>query len=167
MKKTIAIYPGSFNKAHTGHLNILEKAERIFGKGNVILSRGVNPDKLEKETEEQKIERINKIKKYLSELQERIGRQVDFYDCFLHEYIKSYEDKGYNVVVIRGLRNGDDLNYEINQLKYIKTFNKRSGYTSDLNVIFINCDDEFEHISSSGLRKVEEFGGSHLIQEYI
>lgn len=44
--KTIAIYPGSFNKMHIGHINILEKAERIFGRGNVLIAVGVNPDKL-------------------------------------------------------------------------------------------------------------------------
>jgi pantetheine-phosphate adenylyltransferase len=44
--KTIAIYPGSFNPMHVGHLNILEKAERIFGRGIVITAIGFNPDKV-------------------------------------------------------------------------------------------------------------------------
>ena len=39
----IGIYPGSFNPFHKGHLNILEKAEKIFDK--VILARGINPEK--------------------------------------------------------------------------------------------------------------------------
>ena len=41
--KTIAIYPGSFNPFHIGHLNIVEKTERIFGKGNVVVAMGINP----------------------------------------------------------------------------------------------------------------------------
>ena len=44
--KTIAIYPGSFNPFHIGHLNILEKSERIFGKGNVIIAMGLNIEKV-------------------------------------------------------------------------------------------------------------------------
>ncbi len=39
------IYTGSFNPFHKGHLNITEKAERIFGKGNVLIAIGINPAK--------------------------------------------------------------------------------------------------------------------------
>ena len=51
--KTIAIYPGSFNPFHIGHLNIVEKTERIFGKGNVIIAMGINPDKMDVHKSEQ------------------------------------------------------------------------------------------------------------------
>jgi phosphopantetheine adenylyltransferase len=43
------------------------------------------------------------------------------------------------------------LDYEDNQLKFIKDFKK------DLNVVFIRCDEEFEHISSSAIRALESF----------
>jgi hypothetical protein len=39
-KPNIGIFPASFNPAHIGHLNILEKAEKIFDK--VIIARGIN-----------------------------------------------------------------------------------------------------------------------------
>ena len=50
--KTIAIYPGSFNPFHVGHLNIVQKAERIFGYGNVIVAMGMNPDKVKANDED-------------------------------------------------------------------------------------------------------------------
>ena len=40
--KKIAIYAGSFNPFHIGHLNIVKKAEKIFGEGNVLIAIGVN-----------------------------------------------------------------------------------------------------------------------------
>ena len=52
---------------------------------------------------------------------------------------------------MRGLRNGDDLDYEDNQLKFIQDFK------SDINVVFIRCDAQFEHISSSSIRQLESF----------
>ena len=43
--KTIALYCGTFSPFHIGHLNIVEKAERVFGKGNVLIAIGINPEK--------------------------------------------------------------------------------------------------------------------------
>ena len=38
MGKILAIYAGSFNPFHVGHLNIVEKAEKIFGKENILIA---------------------------------------------------------------------------------------------------------------------------------
>jgi len=155
--KTIAIYPGSFNPAHVGHLNILEKAERIFGKGNVITAIGINPDKVNTNDKTYLFEQDNKAKT----ISQKINRTVITYSKFLHELIEDYEKEGYNVVIIRGLRNGVDLDYEVNQMRFINDFKK------DINVIYITCDQEFEHISSSAIRKIEQFGGPDMIKKYI
>jgi cytidyltransferase-like protein len=40
--KTIALFVGTFNPFHRGHMNVVEKAEAIFGKGNVYIAFGMN-----------------------------------------------------------------------------------------------------------------------------
>lgn len=147
--RTIAIYPGSFAPMHIGHLNIIEKAERIFGKGNVIVAVGVNPDKNYLERQDPK------------ELEKTINRPVITYAKFLHELVQDYEKEGLKVVIIRGLRNGTDLDYEVNQFRFINDFKK------DINVVYITCDQEFEHISSSAIRKIEQFGGPDMVKKYL
>ena len=155
--KTIAIYPGSFNPIHIGHINILEKAERIFGKGNVITAIGINPDKVNTNDKTYLFEQDNKAKT----ISQKINRNVITYSKFLHELVEDYEKENYNVVIIRGLRNGVDLDYEVNQMRFINDFKK------DINVVYITCDQEFEHISSSAIRKIEQFGGPDMIKKYI
>jgi pantetheine-phosphate adenylyltransferase len=159
--RTIAIYPGSFNPFHIGHLNIVEKAERIFGKGNVIIAIGINPEKvldINSDYYEQK-EAEAKI------LSDKIGRPVIIYYKFLHQLVETYEKlpidgEKYNPVIIRGLRNGDDFDYEVNQFRFIDDFKK------NINVVYLTCDKEYEHISSSAIRNIEKFGGYGSADKY-
>lgn len=139
-KPRIAVYPGSFNPFHKGHYNILQKAERIFDK--VIVARGVNPDK----------------DKATYELPEALRyRQIETYEGLLTEFIDSL---GYNVTIIRGLRNGSDLQYELNQYRYLQELGGKN-----ISVTAIFCDMEFEHISSTGIRQLEKYGkaGEYLL----
>jgi pantetheine-phosphate adenylyltransferase len=143
MRNTIALYCGTFSPFHIGHLNIVRKSLKIFD--NLTVAFGHNPTKPQTDT----VSRSEELKAKLEKL--GIRCQVTVYSTFLHELIEEYENKGFEVVLIRGLRNGDDLDYEDNQLKYIRDFKK------DINVVFIRCDEEYEHISSSSIRSLESF----------
>lgn len=138
MKKKIAIYPGSFNPFTIGHLNILEKAEDTFGKENVIIAVGKNSKK-----DTSGVNRVATIQANLP------SRQVEEYSGLLAEYVWEKETQGYDVTIIRGLRNGFDLQYETNLLRALQDFKP------DLKVIFYLCDKQFDHISSSLYREAE------------
>lgn len=128
-----AIYPGSFNPFHKGHLNILQKAEAIFEK--VIVARGNNESK-----------DFSKLPmpEFITNT-----RVVMNYSGLLTDFIKTLEGE---VVVIRGLRNSTDLQYELTQYRYLQDI------MPDIRVISIFCDKEFEHISSSAIRMLEKYG---------
>jgi pantetheine-phosphate adenylyltransferase len=161
MKNRIVLFPGSFNPFHVGHLNVLEKAEAIFGKGNVVICIGINPEKLFSPNFDEYNKKLDEIQARVQELKENTGRPVQFYKGFLHDFITDYEKRDYDVIVVRGLRNGDDLNYEMNQLAFIQDFKK------DVKTIFIACDKELAHISSSAVRMIKQFGGDESTKQYI
>lgn len=147
VRKTLAIYPGTFNPFTIGHLNILEKAEAIFGKENVVILVGDNPTK-----EASEVDRAATIKFNLP------SKNVDKFKGFLTDYIFEKEEEGYDVVVVKGLRNGDDLDYEVNTLRYLEDRKKT------IKTVFLICDKEFEHVSSSGYRACEKVqpGSGHI-----
>jgi pantetheine-phosphate adenylyltransferase len=133
-KPRVGIYPGSFNPFHNGHLNILEKAERVFDK--VIVARGINPEKAEAAGQNP----------WPAVLQ---FRQHEEFAGLLTDYLATKEEHA-DVTLVRGLRNGDDLDYEVNQLRFMEEMKP------DLKVVFIRCDKQFEHISSSAIRNLEK-----------
>jgi len=133
----IGVYAGSFNPFHKGHLNIVEKSEKIFDK--VIIAKGINPEKSSDELyQRDELESLRRKQHF---------RQVETFNGLITDYI-SEKSKDADITLIRGLRNGNDLSYEMNQIKFIKEFD------SSVKSIFIHCDQEFEHISSSALRSL-------------
>lgn len=128
----IGVYVGSFNPFHKGHLNILEKAEQIFDK--VIIARGINPSKTDE------LLPLPDCLKY---------RQSVLYDGLLTDFIDSL---GYEVTLIRGLRNSTDLQFETTQYRFLKDLKP------DIKVVNILSDVQFEHISSSSIKMLQKYG---------
>jgi pantetheine-phosphate adenylyltransferase len=140
----IGVYAGSFNPFTQGHMNILEKSEKIFDK--VIIAKGTNPEK-------QKDEGLNGLDKML------YYRQVEeFDDDVINDYIET-KSKDADITLIRGLRNGNDLAYEMNQIRFINEF------SSDVKYVFIHCDQQYEHISSTAIRNMLASGKKKQIEK--
>jgi len=127
----IAVFPGSFNPFHKGHFNVLQKAERIFDK--VIIAFGKNPEKQNRTWE---------IPKTVQ------NRQIGSYEGLVTDFVDSL---GYEVIIIRGLRNSTDFQYEQNQYRYIQELKPK------VKIVSVFCDKEYEHISSSGIRTLEKY----------
>jgi len=137
----VAVYAGSFNPFHKGHYNILQKAEKIFDK--VIIARGYNPEK----------------KNDLVALPNIImNRAVMQYSGLLTDFIQTLPFE--NITLIRGLRNSVDLQYEMNQYRYLQDL------MPSIQMVSIFCDKEYEHISSSGIRTLSIFG-SDKVKDYL
>lgn len=134
-KPKIAVFAGSFNPFHKGHYNVLQKAEKIFDK--VIIAFGRNPEKAD---------RSFPIPQSIR------NRQIEEYNGLLTDFIAGLK---HDVVVIRGLRNSTDFQYEQNQYRYIQEL------MPGIRIVNIFCDKEYEHISSSGIRTLERFNRHH------
>jgi len=131
-KYNIGVYAGSFNPFHVGHYDILKKAEAIFDK--VIIARGINTSK-----SDELLPLTNTLK----------NRQAGLYTGLLTDFI---DGLGYDVTLIRGLRNASDLEFEKTQYRYLKDLKP------DIKVINILSDSEFEHVSSSSIKMLQKYG---------
>ena len=140
----IGVYAGSFLPFHIGHLNILEQAEKVFDK--VIIAVGKNPDKVPDRTSIYTAERILPF------------HEVAHYDGLLSDYLKTLDYA--DVTVVRGLRSGYDLDYEMTQLRILE------DYGCKLPVAYFLCSKDTTHVSSSMIRGLSKFSNGHP-EKYI
>jgi len=137
--KKIGFYPGSFNPWHSGHEDVLRKALLVFDQ--VVIGVGVNSDKGINES-------IYPLP--IADLVEKYGNRVTFTTYTgLMVNCPTLTDKDV-VAVIRGLRNGYDLQYEMNQ----QYWNEDLGLK--IPVIFFITDRTLAHVSSSAIRSIHK-----------
>jgi pantetheine-phosphate adenylyltransferase len=132
----VAVYPGSFNPFHHGHLSTLRQAEKVFDK--VIIGLAVNRQKPGAE---------EMLAKRSAELQERLRfHEVATIPGLLTHYLDESE---LPVSVVRGVRDGTDLEAELRYARFLDEL--RPG----TNAVWIGCAPELQHLSSSAIRELE------------
>ena len=138
-----ALIPGSFAPITLGHVNIIERAAKMFDTVFVAVMNNdsASHDKrLSSKTYTLEIDqRLELVKASVSHIQNvksisSTGMLIDLCDD-----INTH-------VIVKGIRNGDDLEYEMIHAKWNKEHNPK------IETIFLPCDDRFSAISSTLVR---------------
>jgi pantetheine-phosphate adenylyltransferase len=138
---TKVLYPGSFDPITKGHLNMIEKASKMFDK--VIVSVLINEDKHPTFTMEERVSFIEKcIKKYSNV-------EVKMFKGLLAEYAKQENAN----IIVKGLRNVTDFEYELHQGMINKQLNP------EIDTTFLIPDAQYQNMSSSVLRAIAGYKG--------
>jgi len=147
----IAVYPGSFDPITKGHLDIIERAARIFDK--LIVAVLINPDKKGLFDIEERVKLIKKVTNHLDNI------EVDSFNGLLVNYM--VENKAQ--VIIKGLRAVSDFEYEFQMALVNKKLNQ------DIETFCMMTSAKYSYLSSSSLKQVAMFGGciNDLVPEEI
>lgn len=138
MKK--AIYSGSFDPIHSGHLDIIKKASKFFKTVYVIVTNNIN-----KKHKEDILTRCNYVKEFLIGIK---NIQVITNKSKLTAVLAKELNVQY---LIRGIRSDDDIKYELELADGNKLLNQ------ELETIFLTSDVENRKISSSILKEIEYY----------
>lgn len=140
MKGTLAIYPGTFDPFTNGHLDILERAFRIFPR--MIVAVSAKPEKSPLFTLEERMEIIRDAIKGWE------GVRVDSFDTLLVDYVK---EQG-ATVVIRGLRAISDFEYEFQ----MALMNRRLA--EEIETVFLMPHEAYSYLSSRLVKEIALLG---------
>lgn len=138
---TSALFPGSFDPITNGHLNIIQRASKLFDKIDIVIA-------------------TNENKAYLFTAQERLSLiqglitpyknvSVHIWDGLIVEYATKTEAK----VLIRGIRNMNDFSYEFDLSLMNHSLNK------EVETLFIPTDQKFLLLKSSAIKELARLGG--------
>ena len=132
----IAIYPGSFDPVTSGHLNIIQRASKIFDK--LIVCVMVNSGKNPMFTLDERVELIRRVTNDLENV------EVDSSNELLAEYAKR---KG-SCVIIKGLRAGSDFENEFQMAMINHKINP------NLDTMFLTAEHQYMYMSSSMVKEL-------------
>lgn len=140
-----ALFPGSFDPFHNGHLEIVEVASRMFDR--VVIAPMRNPQKGDPLfTLEERMQMISDSVAHLP----NVGLA-----SFRSLVVDLARDVGADVIV-KGLRVASDAELELQQAQ----MNKR---VAGIETLFIPCSSEYSFISSRYVRDFARFGGADRI----
>ncbi|MBZ4666707.1 pantetheine-phosphate adenylyltransferase [Mahella sp.] len=137
----ICVYPGSFDPVTNGHIDVIQRAARMFDK--VIVAVVANPNKQPAFTLE---DRAAFLKRVLSDMD---NVEVDSFSGLLIDYMHVKKAS----VIIRGLRAVSDFEHEFQ----MALMNKKLD--DNIETIFMMTNGQYSYLSSSMVKEVAGLGG--------
>ena len=137
----IALYPGSFDPITNGHLDIIERALKIFDKLYIVIS--VNPEKKTLFTASERQDILEEVLKKHPQI-----------EIIINQVLTVQKAKEMNAThIVRGLRALTDFDYEFQLTNANRVLDK------SIDTIFFMTDNQHAFLSSSAVKEIAQFGG--------
>ena len=145
------LYPGTFDPLTKGHLDLIQRAEKLFG--NVVVAVLENTSKKPTFDLRRRIIQINQAISHIPNI------DVISYDGLTVDCAKDVNAN----LILRGLRAMSDFEYELQIAHTNKSLN------SQIETIFLSTNTNFSFLSSSLVKEVAKFGGeiNHMVPEAV
>lgn len=145
----VAVYTGSFDPITLGHLDVIQRAARIFDR--LVVGVGINPDKHPLFTQEERARLVRASVAALGNV------HVEPYDGLSVAFVR---DQGAQVL-LRGVRSLTDIDAE-----FTMTLANRK-LDPDVETVFLMADAAYSHISSSLLKQITPLADDAALARFV
>ena len=136
-----AVFPGSFDPPTNGHLDIIQRASRLFDDVDVVIS--VNPAKQYMFSENERLQMLQEL------LKDYKNVKVHVWEGIIVNYAKEVDAK----VLIRGIRSTNDFAYEFELAHMNQNLNPK------IETMFLPSKEKWGVVKSSSIKELAMFGG--------
>jgi len=145
------VYPGTFDPITNGHIDLVDRAARLFDK--VIVAVAANPTKKPTFNLEERVSLAREVLSHLPNV------EVTGFDTLLVEFVEQVGAE----VILRGLRAVSDFEYEFQ----LAGMNRRLA--PKVETMFLTPAEQYAFISSTLVREVAMLGGdvSPFVHEVV
>ena len=143
-----ALYAGSFDPVTNGHMDVLRQSLTLADE--VIVAIGIHPGKTPMFSFEERVEMIQAcaLDAFGADAAEKIS--VEPFDGLVVEAAR----KSGAACIVRGLRDGTDLDYEMQMSGMNGTM------APDIQTVFLPASPEVRHITATLVRQIAKMGGA-------
>jgi len=139
-KKSIAVFPGTFDPVTNGHLDVIRRGAAIFDE--LIVAIGVNPEKTSRLEQERRTAIVREVTADLPNV------RVELYTGLTVDAVARFDA----TVILRGIRNSADLQHESQMAMTNRA-------VAGVETVFIMTSPECAFIASSLVRQIASAGG--------
>ena len=147
--RRIAVYTGSFDPVTLGHLDVIERASRIFD--GLVVGVGINPDKQPLFTLEERVDLVKAAVDGLANV--RVERFSGLSVAFVRQQ--------HAHVLLRGVRSLTDIEAE-----FTMTLANRK-LDPAVETVFLMADSAYSHISSSLLKQITPLADDEALLRFV
>ena len=141
MAEKLVVYPGTFDPVTFGHLDVIERAQKLFGR--VLVAVTTKPGKEPLFSVKERVSLLADCTKGMPNV------KVDSFSGLLVDYVKRKKAS----VVIRGLRALSDFEVEFQQA----TINRK--LSPEFETIFVVTNPKYFYLNSSVVKEIASMNG--------
>lgn len=147
----IAIYPGTFDPITHGHIDVIERASKLFDEVIVTVAQNISKNPIF--SADERIAIVQEVIKNLDNV------KVEKFDGLLVDFAVKKKANA----IIRGLRAVSDFEFEFQ----MALFNRK--LEPEIITVFLMPNEKYTYLNSSVVREIAKFGGKvdHFVPTFV
>jgi pantetheine-phosphate adenylyltransferase len=141
MSSQLAIYAGSFDPPTNGHLDLVDRASKLFPR--VVVALGQHPTRSPLFTVPERVALLQQVCAHMKNV------EIALFDGLLVDYAHKIGAQ----IIVRGLRAATDFEYEL------QIAHANADLAPDVDTVFLPTRTNYGFISASLVREIASHGG--------
>ncbi|NLF69159.1 MAG: pantetheine-phosphate adenylyltransferase [Candidatus Anammoximicrobium sp.] len=145
----VAVYTGTFDPITLGHLHVIQRGARLFGR--LIVGVGINTKKRPLFTADERVRFVRRVCVPLSNV------EIRTFSGLAVEFVRQCGAR----TMIRGVRPLTDIAAEFTMMMANKQLDP------DIETVFLMADEEYSHVSSSLIKEIAPLATDEMLARFL